>query len=301
MVEDIVIENLNTSERLPLSMLTTPFYILESVDWGTIQSTHYSYKFINQIGVYISGTYLGIRNINIIGWIIASSEEEMDLRKDYLNKLINPQNSFRCYYKSYELDFLLSETIKYSATSKENNEVVCKFQISGVCPNPLFKSVKEKREEIAVYHPKFHFPLTISETPNPPKGIVFGERSREALITIVNEGSVSTGFKIVFKAIGAVSSPYLVNAKTREFMRINSSMEAGQEIVINTVLGEKKITSTKEGGETENYFKNKDLGSSWLQLEVGENIFGYGALENVDNLEILLYHQDKWLEVQGCK
>lgn len=301
MVEDIVIENLDTSEQLPLSMLTTPFYILESVDWGTIQSTHYSYKFINQIGVYVSGTYLGTRDINIIGWIIASSEEEMDSRKDYLNKLINPQNSFRCYYKSYELDFLLSETIKYSTTSRENNEVVCKFQISGVCPNPLFKSTEGKREEIAVYHPKFHFPLTISETPDPPKGIIFGERSKEALVTIINEGSVSTGFRIVFKAIGAVSNPYLVNAQTREFMRIDSSMEAGQEIVINTVLGEKKITSVKEGGETENYFKYKDIGSSWLQLEVGENIFGYGASENVDNLEILLYHQDKWLEVQGCK
>lgn len=301
MVEDIIVENLDKNEKLSLSMLTTPFYILESVDWGTIQATHYSYKFINQIGVYVSGTYLGTRDIRIIGWIIASSEEEMDSRKEYLNKLMNPQNSFRCYYKDYELDFMLSETIGYSSTSGENNEVMCKFQISGVCLNPLFRSIEEKKEEIALYRPKFHFPLNISEVPNPPGGIIFGERSRELLIIVNNEGSVSTGFRLVFKANGTLSNPYIVNAKTREFMKINAIMEAGQEIVVNTMMGEKKIISTKEDADPENYFKYKDIGSSWLQLEVGQNIFSYGASSNVDNLDIYIYHQDKWLEVQECK
>lgn len=300
MVEDINIINLDTEESLALSMLTTPYYILDSVDWGTITATHHSYKFVNQIGVYVTGTSLGTRDITIIGWVIASTEEEMDSRKDMLNKFINPQNSFRCEYKKYILDFLVNESVKYSTTSKENNEVMCKFQISGTCPDPLFRNNENKREEVATYVPKFHFPLIISESPNPPGGIVFAERTKSLFATVINEGSVSTGFTIVFRALGSVNTPYIQDVNSLEFMRINKTMKAGEEITINTVIGSKSIVGGING-ETSNYFKYKSVDSSWLQLKVGENVFAYGAAQNADSLEVLIYHTDKWLEVQECK
>ena len=50
MVESIRLQNVATSARLMFDMVTTPDYILNSVDWGVVESTHHSYKYVNQIG-----------------------------------------------------------------------------------------------------------------------------------------------------------------------------------------------------------------------------------------------------------
>ena len=297
MVEDINVVNINTGESLPLSMLTTPFYILQSVDWGSISVNRQTYRFVNQIGASIASSYLGTRPINIIGWVVANSDFEMAFRKDFLNRFFNPLHSFKCEYKQYIIDFVLDNTIKYSTNTKENNEVMCKFEINGICPDPRFRNNEETREEIATYIPKFHFPLVISETPNPPGGIIFGERTEGKIATVINQGSVSTGFRIEFKAIGTVSNPYLQDVNSREFFKINKTLSANESITVNTEIGSKRVIG-RLNGEDSNYFKYKSVDSDWLQLSIGENYFTYGATSGVDNLIVILYHTDKWLEVQ---
>ena len=64
MVESIRLQNVATSARLMFDMVTTPDYILNSVDWGVVESTHHSYKYVNQIGVYVTGSSL--ENLNRI-------------------------------------------------------------------------------------------------------------------------------------------------------------------------------------------------------------------------------------------
>ena len=53
MVESIRLQNVATSARFKFDMVTTPDYVLNSVDWGVVESTHHSYKYVNQIGVYV--------------------------------------------------------------------------------------------------------------------------------------------------------------------------------------------------------------------------------------------------------
>ena len=76
-------------------------------------------------------------------------------------------------------------------------------------------------------------------------------------------------------------------------------MHAGEEIMIDTIIGEKKIQGTLNGIKS-NYFKYRDLDSEWLQLKVGDNLFRYDADENVENLEVYIYFNNKYLEVQEC-
>ena len=296
-VENIELLNIETGKTLVLDVISTPDFILDSVDWGVVKGTHYSFKYVNQNGVYVTGTDLETRNISITGWVVANDENSMENKKSILNGFFNPEQAIDLTYKKYALRFLPNSSIKYSNKPKENNEIICKFKVDGLCPDPLFKDKDEQKISAANTKAMFHFPLTISNNPNPPGGVVFGLRQPSLIVDIINTGSVSTGMRIVLKAKGTLENPKLINAETQEFFRIKKTMQAGEEIIIDTEIGKKKIQGILNGN-TKNYFKYRDYDSTWLQLKVGSNLFKYEADQNVENLEVYIYYNNRYLEVQ---
>lgn len=300
MVENIVFKRVDSNEELALSMTDTPFYILNNVDWGVIQGTHHSYKYVNQIGVSITSTSLKERSITVTGWIIADTEEEMDERKQFLNRYFDPRYEIDVMYKNYFLRFVPDNTVKYGTSEKENNDTIVQFQIKGTCADPLFSEINGSKETIAATIATFHFPLIMS-TNLYERGIVFGYRQPSLTAKVTNKGAVEVGMKIVFKAIGELTNPRLIDVDTREFVAIEKSMVAGEEIVINTNVGEKSIQGKIGNEDYSNYFMYKDLDSTWLQLRLGDNLFRYDADSGLDNLEVYLYFYNKYLEVQECK
>lgn len=299
MVEGIRLQNVETRAVLTLDMVSTPDFILNSVDWGAVESTHHSFKYVNQIGVYVTGTSLETRSVTIQGWVIAENESLMTIRKTTLNRFFNPQQAVDLFYKNYVLRFLPNTSVRYSTTIAENNEVVCKFKVEGYCPDPLFAEQTESKITAASTQAMFRFPLVISREPDPPGGIVFGLREPSLIVAVTNKGAVNVGMKIVFKASGTLENPSLINVDTQEFFKINKVMQAGEEITVDTIIGEKKIEGLLNGVKG-NYFKYRDLDSTWLQLRVGDNLFRYDAEENVDALEVYIYFNNKYLEVQEC-
>ncbi len=299
MVEGIKLQNVETRAVLTLDMVSTPDFILNSVDWGAVESTHHSFKYVNQIGVYVTGTSLETRSVTIQGWVIAENESMMTIRKTTLNRFFNPQQAVDLFYKDYVLRFLPNTSIRYSTVIAENNEVICKFKVEGYCPDPLFSEQVESKVAAASTQAMFHFPLIISETPNPPGGIIFGLRQPSLIVTVTNNGAVDVGMKIVFRASGTLTNPSLIEVNTQKFFKVNKTMVAGEEITIDTIIGEKKIEGYLNG-ITSNYFKYRDLDSEWLQLKVGDNLFRYDADQNVGNLEVYIYYNNKYLEVQEC-
>lgn len=299
-VENIVFKRVDSNEELALSMTDTPFYILNNVDWGVVQGTHHSYKYVNQIGVSITSTSLKERSITVTGWIIADTEEEMDERKQFLNRYFDPRYEIDVMYKNYFLRFVPDNTVKYGTSEKENNDTIVQFQIKGTCADPLFSEINGSKETIAATIATFHFPLIMS-TNLYERGIVFGYRQPSLTAKVTNKGAVEVGMKIVFKAIGELTNPRLIDVDTREFVAIEKSMVAGEEIVINTNVGEKSIQGKIGNEDYSNYFMYKDLDSTWLQLRLGDNLFRYDADSGLDNLEVYLYFYNKYLEVQECK
>ena len=299
-VENIVFKHVDSNEELALSMTDTPFYILNNVDWGVVQGTHHSYKYVNQIGVSITSTSLKERSITVTGWIIADTEKEMDERKQFLNRYFDPRYEIDVMYKNYFLRFVPDNTVKYGTSEKENNDTIVQFQIKGTCADPLFSEINGSKETIAATIATFHFPLIMS-TNLYERGIVFGYRQPSLTAKVTNKGAVEVGMIIVFKAIGELTNPRLIDVDTREFVAIEKSMVAGEEIVINTNVGEKSIQGKIGNEDYSNYFMYKDLDSTWLQLRLGDNLFRYDADSGLDNLEVYLYFYNKYLEVQECK
>ena len=299
MVERIVLKKVKNSEELILDMMSTPEYVLKSVDWGTVQGTHRTYKYVNQIGVTVSGTSLETRPISIEGWIVATSPERMSTLKKKLNSFVNPQDAIDLYYNDYMIRFIPDETVKYAADESENNGAFCKFMINGTCPNPLFTNANESMSIFATTVPKFHFPLIMSKS-LPEKGVIFGIRSGSLIVNVLNNGAVASGMRIVFKAKGTVVNPKLINVNTQERFVLNKTLEAEEIVEVNTNIGEKSVKGRIGNANYSNYYMYKDIDSEWLQLDVGDNIFRYDAEEGLDNLEVFVHFHNRYLEVQEC-
>ena len=101
---------------------------------------------------------------------------------------------------------------------------------------------------------------------------------------------------IEFKAVGAVQTPSLINLNTQEFLKINRVMQAGEVITVNTNQGNKKITS-ELNNRTTNIFNELSFDSTFLQLDLGDNLFRYGAESDLNNLEIDVYYNPRYLGV----
>ena len=299
MVENITLRNLSTNAVLVLDKITTPYYILDSATWGEIEGEHHSYKYVNQVGEYITGTTLGTRTVDISGWIIADTEGQMTDRKAMLNRFVNPQQIIELSYSKYRLKFYPNRTVRYSAAYKENNEVICKFKIDGKAADPLFRDTNDGKVSAASTRPMFRFPLIINKTDQKPPVIMFGAREPSLIVKVYNSGAVSTGMRIVFKATGTLTNPSLINVYTQEYFRLNKELHSGEVVEITTTIGEKKVIAQVNGVES-NYFRYRDLDSTWLQLDVGDNLFRYDADSGIDNLEVYIYFSNRYLEVQEC-
>lgn len=299
MVERIILRRIRNQEELVMDMVSTPDYILKSVDWGAVKGTHHSYKYVNQVGETVANTSLGTRPIKIEGWIVAENESHMTLLKRKLNSFVNPQEAVTMFYSDYKINFVPDESVKYSISAAENNEIFCKFQIDGTAPNPLFSDDFETKSAFVETMPSFHFPLVLA-TSLPDKGVIFGKRTASLIVNVNNKGSVSVGMKIVFKANGTVTNPSLINVNTQEEFIINKTLVASEEVEITTIIGEKSIKGKIGNNDFTNYFMYKTIDSSWLQLDVGNNLFRYNAEDGIENLDVFVYFYNQYLEVQEC-
>lgn len=305
MINAITLYNTVSRARLELDTMDTPYYILGVTDWNSATGKHHTHKFFNQVGVSVSSTSIEERTIEIQGWIVAEEEVAMASRKQVLNNFINPRQLISMEYLYYKLDFLPNQSIRYTPSWVENNEVVTKFMITGTAPDPRWSDQAETTVPAATTLPTFHFPLIIvpephevpPEPPYPAQGVVFGYREPSLYITIRNDSSVPVGMRIVFRAYGSLTNPQLLNVTTGEFFKLKMPMKGGDVATIVTELGQKNVRGTINGIE-QSLFPYRDIGSSWLQLEVGDNIFTYSADTGIDNLDIFIHYYNRYLEVQ---
>lgn len=298
MVQNIRLENKVLNNSLSLSTTETDYFILDSVDWGAIVASHQEYKYIGQYGVTIVGHTLGTRDIEIKGWIIANNESEMTQRKKQLNGFFNPLHLMTLYYSRYGLDFYCQKTIQYGTEHKENNEVICHWVVDGIAPDPFFRNVVDNIFDASQVRGMFHFPLTI--TSNNYDSMVFGNIVKTTTFFAYNTGHVPTGFRVTFYARGgSVTNPILTHVGKQEFIKINKRLEYGDRVIVDTNKGNRSVTGIVSGIR-ENWFKYRDLASSWITLDIGENIMNYNADNGIDLLDVTLDLTYRYEEVQEC-
>ena len=165
------------------------------------------------------------------------------------------------------------------------NQVV---EVELLCADPFFHEVVPVKVDVASWKPKFYFPLKLST--------LMGLREPNLIATINNDGDTRAGIIVKFIATGTVVNPSFFNVDTREYFKINKTMKDGDTITVNTNTGHKTVVSN-EAGKITNILNLWDLKGSFMQLDLGDNLFRYNADSGLENLDILLYFDPSYLGI----
>lgn len=269
-------------------------YVLESVDWGEVESSVKGTVYMDQIGEEVMNTNLRPRDIFIVGWVVANSEIQMKQRKNFLNKLVNPLYDLDIVYGEYLLKTKPDNSIKYGKTEQENNEILCRFSINATAYMPLFTYKNYEVVTESKPFPLLKFPL-ISPI---GKGFAFGKIPAVDIGNLINLGDVPAGFvaKLIASG-GTVVNPKLLNLDTGEYIEVKCTLQKDEILVLSTIMGDKyvkKISGTLQL-DMINYLAN---GSSLFQLNVGINHLELQAEQNAGNLTTETIYSPRFLEVQ---
>lgn len=268
--------------------------ILEEIDISNSVNI-YNSKGMLEDGASYSGNTLDIKEISLKFAVIANNQEELIEYKRMINKVFNPKlEEGTLYYKDNiqerKIKGIINKLPYFSDVAKNITE--CLVDVSA--NNPYWTDIDETKAEIALWKGQFHFPLIIPKN----KGITMGIREPSLIVNVNNNGDVKTGMVIEFKAKGSLKNPSLYNVNTREYIKINKEMVAGEVVRVNTNFNNKRIESILNGVTT-NILNLIDLGGgdTFLQLDVGDNLLRYNSDTNLSNLEVSIYYNPKYLGV----
>lgn len=167
-------------------------------------------------------------------------------------------------------------------------------QISIICPDPYFYSASEDGNNVTDFYsidPMFEFPFSNESLSEPL--LVFGEIQIKTEGVITYSGDSEIGVMIYIHAIGPAEHINVYNTETREVMTIDTvklekltgrGLIAGDDIIINTLKGEKSITLVRSG-VSYNILNCLDKNTDWFTLVKGDNIFAFTADSGVTNLQ----------------
>ena len=264
-----------------------PFFLTKIDGVGTTRQTVNTFQAPEQDGAFYISSTVDMRNITLEGTIVANTPDEAYEQRKRLLRIFTPKKQGTFLYRGRQIPCVVEE----AALTASSRERAPNFFISLLCPSPFFETPDEVRVELAAWESRFEFPLQIISP-----GIEMGARQPSQIITVDNIGDVACGCRIVFKALGTVSNPEILNVDSGEYLRVIKTLSAGEEIRVYTHFAGKRITDIVGQTET-SAFHLLDTGSTFLQLEAGRNVLRYGASYNMDLLEVSIFYRPQFLGV----
>lgn len=263
-------------------------YFLSKVDgMGSIRQSVNTFTAPDQDGAFFISGNLDMRNVTLEGNLVAAGPEELaELRRSFL-RVLTPKQQGTLVYRDRQIACVVEEAGFAEGTSHR----VPAFFISLLCPSPFFEAINAIRAELAAWVDAFSFPLSI-----PASGIEMGYRQPSQIITVENDGDAPCGMEIIFNALGSVVNPSLLNVDTGEYVKLLSTMAAGQELRVFTHFAGKRVEKLV-GTTVSNAFALIDPGSTFLQLAPGENTMKYDAAASLDLLEVSVLYRPLYIGV----
>lgn len=259
-----------------LEITNNPCYVITDVDGlyppeGTINTT----QLANTDGSVFNSSRINERVITITMAINAPVE----VNRLLLYRYFKTKYPVRLYYKNGMRNVYIDGYVsKFSVEYFEKKQTA---QIEITCPMALFRDVKESITEFSSVENMFTFPFAIEATGISFSRIALGEQK-----TIINNGDVETGVVIHLNALGTVVNPKIYNVDTTDHMILNVTMQAGDEITINTRKKEKSIILLRDGVRS-NIVGRLEAGSTWFNLLPGDNVFTYEADKLPESLQCI--------------
>lgn len=271
----------------------TGFLIKSITGLGPVKANVNTTEVATNDGSMFNSARLGQRNI-VIQMVFVNSiygENIEEIR----------QKSYKYFPIKKNVELVIETDNRYVRTTGyiESNEpeIFSKqegTQISIICPDPYFYSASEDGNNVTDFYsidPMFEFPFSNESLTEPL--LVFGEIQIKTEGVITYTGDSEIGVMIYIHAIGPAEHINIYNTETREVMTIDTAklekltgqgLIAGDDVVINTLKGEKSITLVRSG-VSYNILNCLDKNTDWFTLVKGDNIFAFTADSGVTNLQ----------------
>lgn len=210
---------------------------------------------------------------------LAIEGADVEAKKRYILRYIKPKQKARLRWTYADREIEITGIIDDIEMPRYKQKVV--MQVSMHCSQPYWEDIAFVVQEISEVLNLHYFTNYEDDMLYfPAEGIPFGEYDTNRTKVFENSGDVAVGMEIRVIALGNVGNPVIYNSDG-QFFGVNTTMQAGDEIVISTVKGKKTVT--KNG---ENILGSVMPRSKWLQLEIGENEF---TIDSDDGTEGNMY------------
>lgn len=241
-------------------------------------------------GVNVNATTVNERELILTGKIISSNKSEVESIRRKLLSTFTPKGKGKLYFKENEnsKEYLIETIVSSAPVFLSVDFNVTEFVIELIAPDPYWRDTYEGKVNIANIQGKFSFPLNLPT--------LMGTKKPNLIVNCANNGDVPTGLRIEFTALSQVVNPSLFNINTREYIKVNITLNSGDKIVINTNQGRKSVVVIANNIETK-ILHLLDFNSTFLQVEKGDNLFRYDAEVGIERLTCNLYYSPKYLGV----
>lgn len=252
-------------------------YLLDNIEGLTGSDVEpITYKGYGQNGYTMSGLTLGQRNITLSFYITASDAKELYKRRAAICALFNPLagDAVLTYHNNY---VARSITVRpTSALTHESMGLLEKCSIELTAYNPFLYDVAETGMALAGFEGGLTFPFKFDST------IQFAHKGNRAAIDIV--GDVASPIRAVF--YDNAVKPKLTLQNTGEFIEIDTTIQAGEKMIITTAYGQKNVIITHADGTSESAYHLINLDSTFFSLPVGRNYISFSAASGEPLVEL---------------
>ena len=166
-------------------------------------------------------------------------------------------------------------------------------QISIVCPKSYLYSFGDNGRQVTVFHgveANFEFPYSNESLTDNLKEMSTIRSLTEGVV--VYDGDSEIGVTIHMSFLGATKGITIYNTTGRQVMKFNdarleailkSPIKAGDEIILNTVQGDKSVFLLRDG-QYINILNALERRPNWFTISKGDNVFVYEASTGITNI-----------------
>lgn len=268
---------------------SAPFLIIKIEGLGSPKNELYRQKSPYQDGTTITHATLDERELVLEGVILYKDRLERQRYRNRLIKVFNPKLKGELIFErdgiKRKINCMVEQAPYFPSNMQETYQM---FSLIFICPNPFWLDEFIESEEMADWVGGLRFPLQLP--------MMFAGRSTRQSTIIRNNGDVET--PIVFEFLGPATNPKITNDSTGEYIQINREIAADEKLIITTEFGNKKVILRNTlTGEQMNAFGWIDLGSTFFQLDVGENLMSYNADSGQETARVWIKWRNRYLGV----
>lgn len=163
-----------------------------------------------------------------------------------------------------------------------------RFLVHLYCPDPFLMGSITYSQEMADWVGGLRFPLQLP--------MMFSGRSTRQSTIIRNDGDVPTPITLEF--LGPAVNPKVIKNNTGEYIQVNKEIGEDERLIVSTGFGDKRvILKNMITGEETNAFGWIDLGSTFFQLDPGNNLISYSAESGQETAKVWIKWRNRYLGV----